>query len=298
MIAETEHLQRPELVEQDSPCVIAPWEENPYQLVSWWKMQEFSAATFYHIATNLCQFQVAVERERTADDAFEKELFHSGGIARKTLTDIRQECEQIGLTISIKCINDLIRTGEQGTSAGIFKEKVAQLSDLIRWEMEEKLFLYSPPERAKRYDQANAFGTEVAKQFSSTGYDVLEAGNCFAANRPTACVFHLMRVLELGLIAFAKLFPGIPTHKENWQQIIQNIESAIRAMPHASAKAADWKETYERYSQVASGFMFFKDAWRNYTAHKRGQYTPEQADGIYRNVQAFMQRLAEMGLHE
>src|SRR2546427_524728 len=75
MIAETEHLQRPELVEQDSPCVIAPWEENPYQLVSWWKMQEFSAATFYHIATNLCQFQVAVERERTADDAFEKELF-------------------------------------------------------------------------------------------------------------------------------------------------------------------------------------------------------------------------------
>src|SRR5437870_13645805 len=41
MIAEIEHLQRPELVEQDSSCVIAPWEENPYQLVSWWQMKPF-----------------------------------------------------------------------------------------------------------------------------------------------------------------------------------------------------------------------------------------------------------------
>jgi hypothetical protein len=44
--------------------------------------------------------------------------------------------------------------------------------------------------------------------------------------------------------------------------------------------------------------MILKDAWRNYTAHARGIYTDEQADAIYRNVEAFMQKLAGIGLRE
>jgi hypothetical protein len=69
-----------------------------------------------------------------------------------------------------------------------------------------------------------------------------------------------MRVLEIGLLAFAKRFPNVPTDKENWQQIIEKIESEIRAMPNVAVKALDWKEKQEKYSQLATNFMFLKDA--------------------------------------
>jgi hypothetical protein len=94
------------------------------------------------------------------------------------------------------------------------------------------------------------------------------------------------------------LFPNVPTNKENWQQIIEKIESEIRLLPQASVKPHNWKEKQEQYSQVANNFMFFKDACRNYTAHARGKYTEDEADSIYRNVRSFMQGLAKMGLQE
>jgi hypothetical protein len=104
-----------------------------------------------------------------------------------------------------------------------------------------------------------------------------------------------MRVLELGLAAFATVF-NVSSDHTNWHNIIEQIESKIRDMGKDPNKAADWKEKQELYSQVASGFMIFKEAWRNYTAHARGKYTDNEADSIYRNVCDFMQRLADMGL--
>jgi hypothetical protein len=107
-----------------------------------------------------------------------------------------------------------------------------------------------------------------------------------------------MRVLEIGLVSFARLFPAVPTNKENWQQIIEKIESEIREMPKVAMKASDWKEKQEKYSQIANNFMFFKDAWRNYTAHARGKYTEDESDVIYRNVRSFMQGLTAQGISE
>jgi hypothetical protein len=69
-------------------------------------------------------------------------------------------------------------------------------------------------------------------------------------------------------------------------------------MPKATNKPPDWKDKLEKYSQIANNFMFFKDAWRNYTAHIRGKYTEDEADAIYRNVRAFMQGLVTVGLAE
>ena len=140
------------------------------------------------------------------------------------------------------------------------------------------------------------FGAEAASGFPSAAFDISEAGKCFALNRPTACVFHLMRVLEIGLGVFAKHF-AVPSDHTNWHNIIEGIEKAVRNMSSDPAKPADWKEQQEFYSQAAHGFMFIKDAWRNYTAHARGKYTEDETETIFINVRAFMQRLATR-LHE
>jgi hypothetical protein len=212
---------------------------------------------------------------------------------------IRSLCGDVGLRVSTKCVDDILETAAKGhQTVGEMTELISQLEKTIKWEMEDRLFMYVPPARAGRYDLAEPFGPEFSKSFPSATFDSKEAGNCFACGRYTACVFHLMRVLEIGLVAFAQLFPAVPTNKENWQQIIEKIESEIREMPKAAVKAADWKEKQEKYSQLVSSFMFFKDAWRNYTAHARGKYTEDEADAIYRNVRSFMQGLVRLGLAE
>jgi hypothetical protein len=43
----------------------------------------------------------------------------------------------------------------------------------------------------------------VTTNFSSTSFDIEEAGKCFATGRNTATVMHLMRVMEIGLKAAA-----------------------------------------------------------------------------------------------
>src|SRR5438094_9781705 len=57
MLAEIEYLQRPESVEQDSPGVLAPWEESPYQLLSWWAMLQFSAYMLFFCGGALRQIK-------------------------------------------------------------------------------------------------------------------------------------------------------------------------------------------------------------------------------------------------
>lgn len=260
-------------------------------------MEQFSAHEFFNIAQLLSGFNEAFSRKK-ADEEVPPSVYEY--LTETLFPNMESSCRKVGLRVSAALINGLnegVRVGaiKMGPS---FATDAANISNTIRIEMSQSVFMYVPPERASRFNQHDPFGDDVNKSFPSTSFDLRESGNCFAAARYTACVFHLMRALEIGLVTFAKLFPAVPTDKENWQQIIEKIESEIRAIPQAQPKPQGWKEKLEQYSQVANSFMFFKDAWRNYTAHARGKYTEDEADAIYRNVRSFMQGLAKMDLHE
>jgi hypothetical protein len=171
------------------------------------------------------------------------------------------------------------------------------LSITIENELSLRKFFALPPDKSRFYDEGmEPFGREVALAFPSTSFDATEAKRCFALGRNTACIFHLMRVLEIGLRAFAKQFGKSADHS-NWHNIIEEIEKAIRDMASNPSKPSDWKDQQEYFSQAASNFMIIKDAWRNYTAHVRGKYTDEEAETLLINVRAFMQKLA-VRLHE
>jgi len=182
-------------------------------------------------------------------------------------------------------------------------KRIDEIQRTVRREMRTVLFMYIPSASAEYYDsfgrkkrlerneEAPLFGNEVETKFASSTYDVAEAGNCLAASRYTACVFHLMRVLEIGLAALAKVF-GVSADHRNWHPIIDQVESKIREMGGDPNRSANWKDDQEFYSQAASHFMILKDAWRNYTAHTRGKYTEEEALMTFRNTRGFMQKLA------
>jgi hypothetical protein len=103
-----------------------------------------------------------------------------------------------------------------------------------------------------------------------------------------------MRILEIGLAALGNIF-GVSLANTNWDLALDQIESSIRNMQKDSRwrSQPDYKELQENYSQAASHFGIFKDAWRNHAIHIRGKYTEEEAENIHRSVKAFMKGLKE-----
>ncbi|MGC8536626.1 MAG: hypothetical protein ACP5QR_14025 [Rhizomicrobium sp.] len=130
-------------------------------------------------------------------------------------------------------------------------------------------------------------------KFPSATFEIREAGNCFALGRFTASVFHLMRVLEIGLTAVGKVFNVSLAHT-NWEPAIRELESKIRGMRQDPdwKSVSDYKEQQEFYAQAISYLVVAKDAWRNYTVHARGKFTEEEAALMMKNIQAFMQKIS------
>jgi hypothetical protein len=164
-------------------------------------------------------------------------------------------------------------------------------------EMSLRKYFEIRQDRTKYFiDTQVPFGEEVSSSFPSTTFDAGEAMRCYALGRSTACVFHLMRVLEIVLAVFARRF-SIQSDHTNWHNVIEGIEKAVRNMGSDQNKPSNWKDQQEFFSQAASNFMFIKDAWRNYTAHARAKYTEDEAETLLINVRAFTQKLAAQ-LHE
>jgi len=224
------------------------------------------------------------------------------------LDPVKEECDRLGLAVSaetareliehLRHAQELIEENEPHASYDWdwFRHQLQSLQKIIRKELQSKAFFYIPPEKVRFWiTPKNPFplGKAVHDAFLSTEMDAAEAGICLAVARPTAAVFHCMRVLEIGLGALGKVF-NVSLARTNWGPAIDQIESKIRDMHKDPTWKAlpDCKEQQEFYAQAASHFGILKDAWRNYTAHARGMYTEERATLIFENVRAFMQTLA------
>ena len=151
-------------------------------------------------------------------------------------------------------------------------------------------------EKDKYFQKDDLFGQEVNKAFGACVGDIQTAGTCYALDQNDACVFHLMRVLERALGTLASKF-NVPFEHDNWHNIIEQLEAAIRKMD-AATFGPDWKNKQKFYNRAASQFMFFKDAWRNHVMHVRDVFDEGKARSVFDSVRGFMQALAEGGLTE
>ncbi len=107
------------------------------------------------------------------------------------------------------------------------------LMDAINVELKNRLFLFVPAYRAGFYEQL-APDWAVAPRFPSAAADYSSAGNCFAVGENTACVFHLMRVCEVGLRVFA-VSAGAQMNSDSatWGELLSNIQTEIKKMRYA-----------------------------------------------------------------
>ena len=168
------------------------------------------------------------------------------------------------------------------------------------FDLTQPLFLWIPNGRRAYFEQPSPpFGEAVADNLTpDANRDTFEAARCVAVDQWTAAVFHSMRVLEHGLRSFARVIDIDMTEtvdQQNWNTIITQIENKITELQGAR-KSPEKTEQLQRWSEIASNFRYFKDAWRNHVMHSRSTYDETQAMIVYDHVRTFMHEVATAAL--
>ncbi|MGA7833260.1 MAG: hypothetical protein WCA21_20070 [Terracidiphilus sp.] len=247
-------------------------------------MERFAAAGFVSIVRALVDIGSEAQAYSQSDETAQAESVKDW---RECMTVVGEECQKIGLTISNACTQDIVFALGYGMDVEKFIISLAELENTIRREMESNKFFYMPASQAEFYGQKELFGAKVNAKFPSIQFDMEEAGNCYAMGRGTACVFHLMRVMEVGVQQFgAKLGVMLVTEK-NWQNIVDEINKAIKVL---APKALGTVEM----SQASANLYCVKLAWRNEVMHPNDTYTLEEAENLIRVVRIFMGQLADI----
>jgi hypothetical protein len=262
---------------------------QPFKIVSLWDMLPFCAELFINLYS-------ALERLDQSEDIKEvAKCMADFPEIDKRFDGFNNTLKKLGLAVSIESIKDLQRAiGREGINEKDLKLLFSVFRKTISNELAtKKMFILSAVE-ADYYDNTeNGFCNEAMKNFPSAVYDMREAGSCFAFNRNTACVFHLMRTMEVGLNALGQPF-GVSV-VQNWHATLMDIKKEVEFWNLNPSRG--WKGVYPFYAEAISHFRVVKDAWRNHTMHIRERYSVGRTQDIFNSVTAFMRHLATK-LHE
>ena len=212
------------------------------------------------------------------------------------LEHLRVACENTGMSQVIPEVaridTDLRSHAKRGFSVlSDPRDRLKHLRERLRDELESEYFLHVSRADRQFYGQPEGFGSEVAAKFPTGTEDVEGAGNCLALGQPTASVFHLMRLVELGVRALAKKLKvkSIDPDMENWNTITDHIDKAIRSLP-AKTKANKLRKV--ALAGVSGHLNVVRISTRNEVMHPKKTYTQEEARDLFQATRLFMHHLA------
>jgi hypothetical protein len=169
------------------------------------------------------------------------------------------------------------------------------LHETIERDLEKSLSLLLSPNEAEQYREPAATFPKTMISFPKAASDITAARRCYLLGQDVACVFHCMGILQYGLYSLAAnlavVFPW-SIELENWQNVIEGIEAAIKDKRKTLPRGDEKDEQLTFYSALATRFTYFKDAWRNHVCHLREQYDHDQALIVLTSVKDFMELLS------
>ncbi len=229
------------------------------------------------------------------------------------------QCKSIRLTgaaMSIQILRKKIL--EVGCKNSEFCTLFHSTKAFIASELESCKLLYLPPEVVDYYNNDDLF--TIAVQFPEANKEITLAGNCYATENYTACVFHLMRAVEIAVKAMVKTMNAqkyIGTYKPNkstnstkqfvkkpielcdWKTLIDGLKKALSILEQGSGNSMVKKQKVAFYSHAITQFGYFKDAWRNTISHgheivpNRTVYLQGETIDIMNQTKLFLQHLAK-----
>jgi hypothetical protein len=216
---------------------------------------------------------------------------------RRHIRRIKEQCKTIGLETSSALIGDTLRRYMPDGVSTPYGEMRKSLDTIVRTvyaELRKTQILHIPAVAAERFDQPTLFGQRVADNFSDATYDISEAWDCFAMDRHTACVMHLMRALEVAISALGHGI-GLPNivadAQQSWGAALKAIGDQIGLNDKGNDPA--WPSKSQFFKDARAHLFSVKVAWRDNAMHLEKVYGPRESDRIYRSTKDFMEHLAE-----
>jgi hypothetical protein len=141
------------------------------------------------------------------------------------------------------------------------------------------------------YGQKVPVGETVAKKFKRAAPEIIHASNCLALRQPTACVFHLMRAMEVAVRQLGKRLNLTINPQTTWGDLTSQMDPIIRSMP-ATTNAQRRKK--DKWEEARVNLHHVRSVWRNSTMHPANSYTNDQARHIFNATRAFMNALCDL----
>jgi hypothetical protein len=264
---------------------VQPWIDKPFQLISWEAMLRFSAQHHVKLGSILKDLEsTLVNISNPQTELASRKVFKEVGEFLEV--ELRLISCEFSAEAAKRFASDVSSLSKEGIQI-----RSKELQSCIYDEMASHLFLWVPSDQAKFFNQTEkTFGEDVARNFPSVLSEIREAGNCYATGCSTACVFHLMRVMESGVRAVYLSLSLAFDPRASWEMILQNWgKDEIKANPTANAILMANLTFYQNSRSTVSSV---KDSWRNPTMHFDRSYNESEALEIMTAVRGFMKCIA------
>lgn len=260
---------------------------RPGRLRGLWEMRKIDIEDLFRLCNDSARIKTYFEEDAHKDHVMSAE---SRTTNQKNMADHGRHFTELSLPMCRLQCDEIVRALDQPVTGAGYGAMMGVLQKRMEHEVSlTQGFLLTTAE-TRLYDQkAPLFGDSVSTRFPGANDDIAEAGKCLALGRGTACVMHLMRVMEVGLRSLAKPL-DIP-YAPSWESYLQQIAAKI-ALPYAK-KPRKWRKSEPFFRDVSGDLISVKQAWRNPSMHVVSKFTPEEADDVLRAVRRFMQRIAD-----
>jgi hypothetical protein len=268
-------------------------------------MLRLKAAAFYTAGTRVREFWGRLEvLKKHAGPALGPDAAIDYILAKTFVTDFEplpDELRTLGAVVTLPAVERLLaslRTQAEKPGGhytyGNLRDVLGHIHETLKDELSLVHVFAVETRYAKYYEGTEPlFGEEVATKFPSAAFEIDEAGKCLAFGRATASVFHLMRILEIGIRSIARgleIPDPVKPAERNWGIILKGLRSGIDAKwPHQANRMAGDGELFE---SLYASLDAVKNPWRNSTMHVESKYTPDEAEYIFGAVRGFMKKLA------
>lgn len=204
------------------------------QIVSAAEMFEIHAPSFLRAATEIARMRQVlngVENSSEKDAVLEPSTVDN--LKPKVVT-LYHEVDQIGAKLACVSADRFYGYLCEVPCVVTFSEVAQALRDIESRFADHlgfvKLFVI-PEERAVLFQGADKLlSHQAAALFPSIWFDCEEAAKCLCLGRPSACVFHTMRMLEIAIGSFAKrleIDDPVKASDRNWGNMLGKINEAL-----------------------------------------------------------------------
>jgi hypothetical protein len=235
--------------------------------------------------------------------------------AREFLDRIKHACEPFGMTLTMRRYYSAYQiTFSHLITLEKLQWEMQEVEKALRSDLQRIGLMYMPDDKLQYLSEwrknrkiAGVFDSDdvppkkqVSYRLPEANKEISVAGDCFAIEAYTACVFHLMRAVEIGARVMisksglnAEKYLQRPIEMCEWEELIHALNKSLDDLRPGTRSDPKKKDKLEHYTQLVGIFMHFRGPWRNKVSHVRHVYRPGETKDAMDNTRQFLVLLAQ-----